>query len=594
MRYLTIAAAALLVWLLQAASASAAVNCIYHPEGIPKYASVNLTAAGDSVVLERDTFDDQLLVNGNVCIGGGELADNENTDTIFINDSSGGAANVRIKDPRAFSPGDTPEGQLTDSEIEFELNLGGGNDALVIDGSGDADNYTLGTAGLNTAVPALDFDVDVSFGGVNDATVYGHNGADTITAQGGLGTGEPLTLPVVFNGDSHDDQLEGGDAGDDLYGGEGNDTLEGGPWTDYLDGSQGTDTVSYRHATGGVTVALDPAEPTQQTGPTGADHLVSIQRLVGSTHDDVLANKVQSGAVDGANGNDRITGSASGETLAGGNGSDVIDPGAEATVYDLVTGGAGQDTVSYASAPKSVAVDLGLGDGNPRDGVGTGDEIGTIESIEGSAFSDRLVGNLQANTIAGRAGSDEIEAGDGADTVQVRDGEPDTVNCGSALDTAFADRRDQDALTDCETAEFLPDLPTDPRPQPQPETPPMTPEVPPEQPRTTPDTTLSFSLSAQRAQRLLRTRAILATVACAGEPCNIRAGGALGRIKLKSVTRSLTGDTRTRVKVPLSRRAISRIRSQLARRKTPRLTLNVTAADAAGNQVVRRSSIRVK
>src|SRR5215208_1540163 len=139
MRYLTLLAAALLVCLVQATSASAAVSCIYHPEVTPKYVAVTLSASGDDAVIERDTFDDQILVNDNICGGGGDLAVNDNTDSIVVSDTSSGGTTVRIVDPRAFTPGVTPESQLSDSEIEFDLNLGGGNDSLIVEGTDNAD-----------------------------------------------------------------------------------------------------------------------------------------------------------------------------------------------------------------------------------------------------------------------------------------------------------------------------------------------------------------------------------------------------------------------------------------------------------------------
>ena len=597
MRYLTLLAAVLLVCLVQTTSASAAVSCIYHPEATPKYVAVTLSASGDDAVIERDTFDDQILVNDNVCGGGGDLAVNDNTDTVVVNDTSSGGTGVRIVDPRAFTPGATPEGQLSDSEIEFDLNLGGGNDSLVVDGTDNADTFTLGSDGLNTASSVLDQDADIDFDGVNDITVYGGGGADTITAHGGHGTGEPLTIPVTLWGGLGDDDLEGGDGADELRGGLENDTLEGGLGTDLIDGAVGYDSASYAHAPAGVTVAIDPLQQPQQTGAEGADHLLSVEAIDGSPYDDRLRNTIHAGALRGAGGNDRLTGSTHSETLSGGADSDWIDPGPEVTQYDLVSGGGGSDTVSYARAPKAVDVKLAGDAADPRDGVGAGDEIASIESVEGSAFADRIIADGGLNTIDGLAGSDEIEAGVGDDTVCVRDGEPDKVDCGDGADTAVADNSTTDALTACESADVLPE---DPKPQPEPETPPAdtppvdTPTSVPGTPPATPDTTLAFTLSAKRAQRLLKTRYVLATVACTGEPCKVKATGTLGRIKLRTVTRSVAGDARTRVKVPLSRAAISRIRTLLVRHRTPRITLRVTAADAAGNTVVRKRAVSVK
>jgi Ca2+-binding RTX toxin-like protein len=541
--------------------------------------SVTLTAAGDEAALSYDSFDHQLLVNGDVCGGAGGLALNDNVDKIVVHDTSAGGTKVIIEDPTAFAPGATEEGPLNAPEIEFELSMGGGSDHLVLRGSDAAEAFTFGTNGVNTGAGALDFDLEVTGSGVDEITAHGDDGGDEISGQGGRGTGDPIQLPMHLHGEGFDDALAGGDGSDDLHGGPDGDALEGGLGTDYLDGGTSDDVVSYAHATSAVRVALDASEPLQQTGGAGADHLVALETLAGSAHDDELRTMLVGGEVDGGAGGDRITGSAAAETLYGGQGDDVIDPGPEATVHDFVFGGIGFDTVTYARAPKAVDVNLPTDSGNPRDGIGSGDELSGIDAIEGSLFADRLQGDDGANTIDGLAGTDQINARGSADFVRARDGAADSVDCGDGEDSAVADIRTLDSLTGCEAADFSPDPAAGGEPQ---------------QPAvggSAADTTLRLSVSARRGQRLLRTRAVLATVHCAGEPCKVRTGGTLGGIRLRSVTRSVAPDTRTRVRVPLSSRAVRRIRAALADGRRPRLTLSVRATDAAGNTVIRKRSI---
>ena len=47
-------------------SASAAVTCIYEDETLPKRMSVSISSVGNTAVLGYDSFDHQLLVNGDV------------------------------------------------------------------------------------------------------------------------------------------------------------------------------------------------------------------------------------------------------------------------------------------------------------------------------------------------------------------------------------------------------------------------------------------------------------------------------------------------------------------------------------------------
>jgi Ca2+-binding RTX toxin-like protein len=570
-------AAALTICLIAAPNASAAVSCTYDDQTLPKRMEVTMTQTGTGAIFSYDPSTHYLLVNHNPCGGGAGFARNDNVDKIVVEAASAGDTAVRIEDPGAFAPGATGEGQWNSPEIEFELSMGGGTDELMLMGSAASEVFTFGADGVNTGAGALDFDLDITGSGIDRVNVHGSDGQDEISGQGGRGTGAPTQLPMHFYGEESDDDLAGGDGTDDLGGGPGADNLEGGLGTDHLNGESGPDNLSYAHAPAGVRVALDPAEPVQQTGAAGTDHLLGLEDLAGSPHDDDLRSAVPKGAVDGGGGNDRITGGAA--YLAGGEGDDVIDPGPEDNFSHYVIGGPGLDTITYARATEAVDVNLLVDRGAPLDGIGLADDLLEIEAIAGSPFADLLQGDDDVNAIDGLGGSDQIIARGGSDLVRARDGAADIVDCGDGEDSAVADTRALDSLVGCEAAEFLPDPASGGDPQ----------QPPASQPAA--DTTLRLSVGARRAQRLLAKRAVLATVSCAGEPCKVRAGGTLGGLRLKRVTRSVSGDTRTRVKVPLSSRAIHRIRAALADGRHPRLTLRVRATDAAGNSVIRKRSI---
>jgi len=99
----------------------------------------------------------------------------------------------------------------------------------------------------------------------------------------------------------------------------GDDVLIGGAGNDILRGGIGRDTASYATATGVVVdLGLDGV---QNTIGAGSDQLIDIENLIGSTRND---------------------------TLGGNAGDNILD------------GGAGADTVSYAQAGSAVTVSLGL------------------------------------------------------------------------------------------------------------------------------------------------------------------------------------------------------------------------------------------
>jgi serralysin len=107
-------------------------------------------------------------------------------------------------------------------------------------------------------------------------------------------------------------------------------------------------------------------------------------------------------------------------------------------VTDMVDGGKGTDTLSYANADRGVDVTMGSGTQlghteadfvtlsffNPLTGqhfqnveTRTVTQFRGIENVTGSSFADTITGNSGANRIDGGAGRDTINGGGGADTI---------------------------------------------------------------------------------------------------------------------------------------------------------------------------------
>jgi Ca2+-binding RTX toxin-like protein len=180
----------------------------------------------------------------------------------------------------------------------------------------------------------------------------------------------------------------------DLLGGAGNDTLSGGASSDAINGGQGDDDV---------------------TGFEGADN------LDGGLNTDELS---------GGDGNDFLHGGSANETFSGGDGTDEL---------------------SFINAASGVSYDL--------DAAGTGD----IELLTGTNFADILRGDERPNAlrgmdgndvVEGRGGNDMMQGNEGDDSLDVRDGGPDTADCGDGTDTATADAPGIDTLTACESVLF--------------------------------------------------------------------------------------------------------------------------------------------
>ena len=93
------------------------------------------------------------------------------------------------------------------------------------------------------------------------------------------------------------------------------------------------------------------------------------------------------------------------ESLTGSNLDDTLEGNAGANV---LTGGAGIDTVSYANVlVGGVTVNLATTTAQNTIGAGT-DTLSGFENVTGSAFNDALTGTTGNNVLAGLAGSDTL------------------------------------------------------------------------------------------------------------------------------------------------------------------------------------------
>jgi Ca2+-binding RTX toxin-like protein len=421
--------------LAGAPSAHAVATCNLDPSG---RLDVTMSQSGDFARLDVVGGSQIQLTGtgGNPCTGSPTLS---NTDLINVSDtSSGGFTTFLVGQPADFGTED------------FTIGLGDGGDAFALIGAAGADNWRIGSSG--SGAPELDFDGDGNtelfiVAGIDTWNLVGMAGNDTISGQG-FGAFGPFTgAPVLIQGREDNDVLEGGDhpdgdnllgeAGDDtLRGFGGNDTLTPGAGDHTLNGGAGTqDLVSFFFSTGAVTVDLGTTEP-QSTGQ-GTAILVDVEDVAGSESNDTLL---------GSAGTNRLFGAGGDDLLDGRGGADVLDGGSE-----FPFGDPGSDTATYAASPSGVTVDLTTGQASG--GLG-GDILTQTENVIGSPFADTLVGDTGPNSLTGLAGPDTISALAGADSVHVRDGEPDTADCGPDADTATADSPGIDALAACENVLF--------------------------------------------------------------------------------------------------------------------------------------------
>jgi Ca2+-binding RTX toxin-like protein len=212
-------------------------------------------------------------------------------------------------------------------------------------------------------------------------------------------------------------------------------TLDGGPGADELSGAA------------------------QLEGGDGDDRLTGSS-LSGGAGRDALVATPGGGSIRGGPGEDVLAGTADADWLSGGGDADVLVGGAgddhlngddESLVGgpDVLDGGPGSDTVSYAHGARGVRVDLAAQTGGAP---GEGDRLSGFEHAEGGEGDDVLIGDGGANRIDGREGRNTIAGGGGDDELQASGssvlggGEGDDLLDGGAYDDVLAGDAGADRL----------------------------------------------------------------------------------------------------------------------------------------------------
>ena len=198
-----------------------------------------------------------------------------------------------------------------------------------------------------------------------------------------------------------------------------------------IDGGAGDDEVDYSASTAPVDIDLERSGP-QNGGSLGRDTLTSIEEIEGSDLNDVLRG----------NGRREHHLGLDGERRHRGAGRRRLPRRGRRDGHRLLRErrGAGRGRSGRSPTPQVTG------------GAGAGSSSSTpFENLIGGAGTDVLRGTVGPNIIEGRAGLDRILALEGDDAVLVRDGIPDTVDCGPGNDRASVDPGGIDVTIGCES-----------------------------------------------------------------------------------------------------------------------------------------------
>jgi Ca2+-binding RTX toxin-like protein len=189
-------------------------------------------------------------------------------------------------------------------------------------------------------------------------------------------------------------------------------------------------------------------------GTTGADEhddvKADVENIKGGLGGDVLTGNASPNLIEGGAGNDNISGGVGGvctsdiDNLNGGAGDDVIELGAAPNCSDLIDGGPGRDTATYALRSGGVTVTL---DNANNDGASEKDNVKTtLEVVLGGDGGDAITGGTSNDELHGGPGNDVVKGGAGDDTLVGGAGNDSLV--GEAGDDYFDESSPADAAYD--------------------------------------------------------------------------------------------------------------------------------------------------
>lgn len=153
----------------------------------------------------------------------------------------------------------------------------------------------------------------------------------------------------------------------------------------------------------------------------------------GAAGNETISGSVQNDLINGNGGNDAISSALGNDTVNAGAGNDSIWSGLG---NDTIDGGADIDTVIYSTSAAPVTVTFATATtATATNGTFT-DTISNVEAFVLSNNADTFNGGTGNDTVTGGKGADVLNGGDGADTFLIRAGDGvDVINGGTGTDT---------------------------------------------------------------------------------------------------------------------------------------------------------------
>lgn len=254
--------------------------------------------------------------------------------------------------------------------------------------------------------------------GAPNVVINGNNSGNTITGTDFSETINGGSGNDIFNGGAGSDTLAGNAGNDVLNGGDGADTLSGGLGNDTLNGGTGADSL-----TGGdgddLYIVDNSGDTVAENVSAGNDHVQSSVTFTLSADVENLTLTGEASINGTGNALDNvISGNFAPNILTGGAGNDTLKSGGALNGVDIMIGGSGDDTY-WTNHASDIVIELS------DEGVDTiyggsvvlPDNVENATAFPNTSGSVDFRGNSLDNVLTGGALSDYLDGGAGADTL---------------------------------------------------------------------------------------------------------------------------------------------------------------------------------
>ncbi|MEM5518979.1 DVUA0089 family protein, partial [Henriciella sp. AS95] len=263
----------------------------------------------------------------------------------------------------------------------------------------DVHNFSQFTSAPSLTIYDTGGNDTLDFSGYDDDQIINLNGG-AFSSVGGL-----QNVIAIMDGTVIENAIGG--IGDDCFIGNDGDNV--------IDGGAGLDIVDY--SAGNQRIIVNLLGDVVNTGGQGDDTLISIEGIVGTAFNDLLAGDANDNYFAGLGGNDSIDG-------RGG--------------FDILS-------LRGATSGATITIDILNAGVITLDGLGT-DTFANMEGVEGTDFDDLFIGGSGAETFWGAGGNDTFVVSDGGDTYVGGEG-TDTLDFSAARSQVLIDLLDSTFLS---------------------------------------------------------------------------------------------------------------------------------------------------